>query len=80
MKLILVASSLRFGTEDFVVELSNPQLSGDDLTYDVRLLEAFRQPTGELAHCSSILSACPLLPCPTPVLRAGPFVAATRAS
>ena len=24
---------------DLVVELSNPQLSGDDLTYDVRLLE-----------------------------------------
>jgi hypothetical protein len=24
---------------DLVVELSNPQLSGDDLTYDARLLE-----------------------------------------
>jgi hypothetical protein len=31
---------------DLVVELSNPQLSGDDLTYDVRLLEGTPPATG----------------------------------
>jgi hypothetical protein len=39
---------------DLVVELSNPQVSGDDLTYDVRLLEALRQPMGKLVRCLSI--------------------------
>ncbi len=31
---------------DLVVELSNPQLSGDDLTYDARLLEGTPPPNG----------------------------------
>ncbi len=32
---------------DLVVELSNPQLSGNDLTYDARILEGTPPPNGE---------------------------------
>ena len=43
---------------DLVVELSNPQLSGNDLSYDVKVLEGTLLAKGEPARCSSISLAC----------------------
>jgi hypothetical protein len=63
---------------DLVVELSNPQLSGDDLTYDARLLEGTPPTDGELVRCSSTSSACPPRRCLTPVLLAVPGVASSE--
>jgi hypothetical protein len=61
---------------DLVVELSNPQLSGDDLTYDVRLLEGTPPANGGACALFIDIIGMPA----TPVSRAGPFVAAIRAS
>jgi hypothetical protein len=47
---------------DLVVELSNPQLSGNDLSYDVKVLEGTLLAKGGPARCSSISSACPERP------------------
>ena len=47
---------------DLVVELSNRQLSGNDLSYDARILEVLRRRMEELVRYSSISSVCPLLP------------------
>ncbi len=60
---------------DLVVELSNPQLSSNDLTYDARILEGTPPAQGELVHCLSMSSECLLLRCLTPVSRAVPGVA-----
>jgi hypothetical protein len=60
---------------DLVVELSNPKLSGDDLTYDTRILEGTLPAGGDLVRCSSTSSACPPRQCLTPVLLAVPIVA-----
>ena len=43
---------------DFVVELSNPRLSGNDLSYDVKVLEGTLLAKREPARCSSISLAC----------------------
>jgi hypothetical protein len=47
---------------DLVVELSNPQLSGNDLTYDARILEGTPPANGgACVRYSSISSVCQLL-------------------
>jgi hypothetical protein len=60
---------------DLVVELSNPQLSGNDPPTTHASLKAPRQPMAELVRCSLMSSVCPLLPCPMPVSCAVPGVA-----
>jgi len=64
---------------DLVVELSNPQLSGNDLTYDARILEGTPPTNGGACALFIDIIGMPATPMSTPVSRAGPFVAVTRA-
>src|SRR5260370_18569536 len=66
-------------TSDLVVELSNPQLSPVMISPTTHAsLKALRQPMGELVRYSSMLSACPLHPWPTPALPALTIVARSK--
>jgi hypothetical protein len=65
---------------DLVVELSNPQLSGSDLSYDVKVLEGTLLAKGEPARCSSISSACSERPILSPVPHGGASAVATISS
>jgi hypothetical protein len=44
---------------ELVVELKNPQLKSNDLTYDIRILEGSPRKKAGSARCSSISSGCP---------------------
>ena len=57
---------------DIVVTLSNPVLKGDELSYDVKILEGTMPASGGPASLSSTSSACRARRCPMPAWRAAP--------